>query len=149
MKIVKGLLDYTQIWKYPDVFLFTGNPVIKKDGSIVMGRGAAKMVRDAYNHVPYELSKQIQSNPASNLAWATIRKEQFIGWFKVKDHWKEPANPFIIQESVNQLNIFAESTTSTRFHMNYPGIGNGRLAVSAVEDIVKELSDNVFLYKGD
>ena len=45
MKLIKGLLDYSKPWTIPNIYLFTGNPIVKANGAIVMGCGAARQVR--------------------------------------------------------------------------------------------------------
>lgn len=146
MKIVEGTLDYTRPWTYPDVYLFTGNTIKKNDGSLVMGKGAAKAVRDAYPGIDQQFGMCVQSD-TRDLKFVVIKENQEIGWFCVKDHWADNANAVIVYESAVKLRDLALKHSNINFHMNFPAIGAGRLDFIQVREICKVLPDNVTLYK--
>ena len=147
MKLIEGLLDYGKPWTLPDVYLFTGNGIIKKNGAIVMGRGAAKQVRDTYPGIDESFGAIIQRKPNANIVWVSLPNDQHLGWFKVKDHWIEPAKLELIQISTERLRVLATNKKKITFHMNYPGIGNGKLSIADVGIILSTLPDNVRIYK--
>jgi hypothetical protein len=147
MKLIKGLLNYREPWTLPDIYLFTGNPIRKRNGAIVMGRGAAQDVRDTYPGVDKVFGDKLKNRPLANLVWVTIRAKQHIGWFKVKNHWQNKANLELIEASVDDLNRIAFNNPNVTFHMNYPGIGNGHLDVNAVQPLLERLPNNVWVYK--
>lgn len=64
MKLVLGKLDYSpeamRRTHERTAFLFTGNSTIKTNGALVMGRGAALEVRDAYPGIDHALGKKIE-----------------------------------------------------------------------------------------
>lgn len=141
-QIVDSLLDYGTPWALPDVYLFTGNPVRRADGGIVMGRGAARQVRDCYPG----LDKRIKTRRPVD--FTEITAGQWIGWFQVKHHWKEPADIKLIDISAQLLETIADGKPHLRFHLNAPGIGNGRLRWADVEPVLQFLPDNVLIYRG-
>jgi len=147
MKLIHQLLDYSTPWRIPNVYLFTGNPIIKNNGTIVMGRGAAKQVRDTYPGIDGVFAKLISQDPSTNCCFTAINPGQVLGWFKVKDHWADPAELNIIKNSVKDLITIVNTWPMINFHMNYPGIGNGRLSESEVESIINMLPNNVLIYK--
>jgi hypothetical protein len=147
MKLIDGLLDYSTKWTLPNVYLFTGNAVIKNNGAIVMGRGAAKQVRDSYKDIDKAFGAIIERDPTVSLAWVSLPNDQHLGWFKVKDHWRENAKVEHIKGSAETLSRIATRRPNIVFHMNYPGIGNGRLDKELVEPIIQNLPDNVRIYK--
>jgi len=159
MKLVNNLLDYNTPWSLPDVYLFTGNAMVRNDGAVVMGRGAAKQVRDTYPHVQYALGKKLFKNPITNLVFVQTGSQhtqlsllpsqtnQWIGWFKVKYHWAEPADLDLIYESTSCLTGIATKRPDITFHMNYPGVGNGRLTDADVAPLLSVLPDNVIIYR--
>lgn len=149
MIIKNELLDYTKPWTRPDVYLFTGNPICNAAGALVMGRGAAKQVRDTYPGVAFEFAKVITSRHNVQFVSVTPDHSQRIGWFKVKDHWKDPAKLDIIKDSASDLEALALVFPHVRYHMNAPGIGNGKLTWEEVEPLLRNLPDNVIIYKGD
>lgn len=149
MIIVDKLLDYTKPWSLPEVYLFTGNSTVKNNGAIVMGRGAARQVRDHFPMIDQSFGNIIKHRPNAHLAWITLPNEQHIGWFKVKDFWRDPAKLELIRKSTKLLASIANRHLNPEltFHMNFPGIGNGRLEYDSVLEIVSQLPDNVYLYK--
>ena len=147
MKLIDGLLDYSTKWTLPNVYLFTGNAIIKNNGAIVMGRGAAKQVRDSYPDIDKSFGAVIEARPNTLIQWVSLPGDQHIGWFRVKNHWRENAKVELIQMSAERLSDIANKHPDVTFHMNYPGIGNGKLNVEAVQRHIEKMPDNVWVYK--
>jgi hypothetical protein len=141
LRLIDGLLDYQTAWSLPDVKLFTGNKTITKDGRLVMGRGAAKAVRDFYPGI----DKRIKVN--KSVSFTQITDDQYLGYFCVKDHFAENAQLALIGQSAAELSALASSMQSVTFHLNYPGIGAGGLDVQSVSRIISTLPDNVWVYQ--
>ena len=142
MQIVNARLDYRTPWKFPVVQLFTGNDTRRRDGAIVMGRGAAREVRDRWPAVQYGFHGDLP------VRFESIATDQVIGWFQVKRHWGDQADPALIKRSAEYLAWIVQQPLNQRleWHMNYPGIGNGRLTRDVVEPLLQVLPDNVYLY---
>jgi hypothetical protein len=156
MKIINKLLDYSTPWEYPDIYLFTGNSTIKNNGAIVMGRGAAKQVRDNWPGADKALGKALKERPDALILWVKVyfhpgatNPMQKIGWFKVKYHWSKQAEIALIAASADKLRSIAKRSPEITFHMNYPGIGNGKLSIDSVQPLLEILPDNVLIYKGE
>ena len=147
MYLLQQLLDYATPWTLPNVYLFTGNPIVKNNGAIVMGRGAAKQVRDTYPQIDITFGNILSIKKTLHLAWVTLPNEQHIGWFKVKEHWSDPAILSLIEESTKQLTNVALKNSDLTFHMNFPGVGNGKLNEHDILPILKTLPNNVTIYR--
>jgi len=147
MKLINGLLNYSVPWTVPDIYLFTGNPIVKANGAIVMGRGAARQVRDLFPGIDKVFGSQITIHPHVSIIWLKGAEHQYIGWFKVKEHWKLPADLSAIAASANALAITATAYANRVFHMNYPGVGNGKLTEADVSPYLEVLPDNVLIYR--
>ena len=149
MKIVHQKLDYSADWALPNIYLFTGNPVRKNNGAIVMGRGAAKQVRDTYPGLDLLYGNKLADKPDAHLIWLFIgaNPDKVLGWFKVKHHWQDPADLELIQQSTKQLKQIAEHVPHYVFHINFPGVGNGKLTEEDVLPILETLPDNVRIYR--
>tara|TARA_R110000772_G_scaffold89906_5_gene186076 strand:- start:62 stop:523 length:462 start_codon:yes stop_codon:yes gene_type:complete len=153
MKEVRGLLDYTDNWELPDVKIFTGNATVKSNGELVMGRGAALQVRDNHRGISKALGTLIKpqlvvGNEFYGFALCQAASpRQLIGIFQVKTYYSNFADIELIQRSTNMLKQIAEAKPQLIFHMNYPGIGHGKLKYKHIQDIVSILPDNVILYK--
>ena len=147
MKLVIGYLNYAERWWWPDVYLFTGNSTVRKDGGVVMGRGAARQCRDIWPNLARNLGSQLEKDSEASLLWVDVNQYQRLGWFKVKNHWQESADLDLIAKSAGELAKEAVWYAHSTFHMNFPGIGNGRLAMKDVMPLLETLPDNVWLYK--
>ena len=149
MIVINNKLDYSTHPK-DTITLFTGNAYITKDGSLVMGRGAAKEVATLYPSAPKLFGKKVKEmkddEDVYGVAWCMIDK-QIIGCFQVKYHFRSEATLYLIANSALDLKKVAGATPNKTFRMNYPGIGWGHLDHHAIEPIVEILPDNVHLYK--
>lgn len=143
VEIIDRLLDYSEDWTLPEVRLFTGNPIRNKSGGIVMGRGAARQVRDTY----LGIDKLFKTDKP--VTWVEVpgKSQQWLGWFKVKHHWKDEACLDLIKESADFLAAIANLRPGHTFKINAPGIGNGKLQWSDVEPLLQVLPDSCLVYK--
>ena len=66
---------------------------------------------------------------------------------QVKVHYGNPAGLDIIKQSLDALRDWVGFEPHTAFHLNYPGIGNGKLAIGEVKPLVETLPDNVFVWR--
>lgn len=140
--VIKGPLDYREPWALPTVKLFTGNPISRMDGGLVMGAGAAREVRDRWPSVQHGL----RIKPGQRLAWYEIQPGQWIGWFQVKEHFREAAKTSLIKHAAQQLATVATSHGNQVFQLNAPGVGNGGLRWGTVEPLLDCLPSNVHVY---
>jgi hypothetical protein len=124
------------------IYIVTTNATIRKDGALVMGRGAALEATKRYPGIAYECGKII-CNSGSTYGVLRIRPDFYI--FQVKRHWAEPADLELIKGSALRLQFIATSIPNKNFRMNYPGIGNGRLKREDVQPLLKTLPDNVII----
>jgi len=138
-----------------DLFLITTNPVVKKNGACVMGRGIAKEMSEKYPEIPFALGSIIQTRRGTK-AWRdsdTIGclDKQIVGYFMVKDHWLEPAKLSIIESSVRallvQLDYCTQYKSDFTVALNFPGIGNGKLKREDVLPLLEVLPDNVHVWE--
>lgn len=134
-----------------DIYLVTTNSFIRKDGAVVMGRGAAKQLAEMYPNIPYLFGKSIAADCGHlgeyNVGVLTDKgSNTSLGAFQVKFHFKDEADLELIQRSVNRLHTLA-CEDGRIFHLNYPGIGNGRRRISEVSYMLAELPDNVNVWR--
>ena len=128
-----------------DCFLITTNSFIKRNRSAVLGRGIALEATKRFPELPH-LAGQAMSTRTSHLGEYGVigRVCGNIGIFQVKHHWGEPAKLDLIKRSCDHLIRKLDTVTSSfRVDLNFPGIGNGKLAYNDVLPIVSQLPDNV------
>jgi hypothetical protein len=142
-----------------DLFLITTNPIVRKDGAVVMGRGIAKEAANRFPELPFDFGRKIKP-PRKRTQTGIIGcyGGQMVGWFMVKSHWQEPARLDIIKASVASLvdamhftNIVGERRIPSDFRvdLNFPGIGNGKLKREDVLPLLVDLPDNVHIWEYD
>lgn len=131
------------------LFVFTANSTIKGNGDLVMGRGIARDVRDRLPGIAGKLGMLVQAQTFPDdygLIILDFHKHK-IGAFQVKTNFREAASPRLIKEAVVKLARWALSHRDVAIHINYPGIGHGRLPVAVVEPLLKDLPDNVHVWQ--
>ncbi len=149
--------DMWSVFGKTDLFLITTNPIIRKDGAVVMGRGIAKEMATRFPQLPYVFAEryleakheQDYVDPLAMYYVGTIGifGNQLVSWFMVKDHWQSPAKLNIIEQSTRELLRYANFQPARRFDLNFPGIGNGKLAREDVLPIIEQLPDNVHVWE--
>lgn len=149
---VKG--DMWSIYGKTDLFLVTTNPIVNRNGELVMGRGIAKQMADRFPGAAKEFAIQTAigrttGNPfVSTLYYESVFGKQTVGYFMVKAHWKEPAKITIIMQSTAALIRLANrSKLMQRIDLNFPGIGNGKLDRDYVKPLLDYLPDNVYIWE--
>lgn len=152
MILEKG--DMWSVFGKTDFFCITTNPVIRKDGAVVMGRGIAKQMRDRFPDFAKHFGTRITEFRTEHEAAAGPHILHLGPWdnqvcvaFMVKSHWADNADPEIIKESARVLGGLAKDNPKWRFDLNFPGIGNGKLAREDVLPLLAELPDNVHVWE--
>lgn len=148
------ILEYGNMWSVffdTDIFMITTNPIIRKDGAVVMGRGIAEEAKQRYPTIPYDFGNALKELHPEVDQWnvGCIEKyeETSIWWFMVKDHWRNKASLTIIGESVFQLRYGFDWSKPRRIDLNFPGIGNGHLNKKDVLPLLEVLPDNVHIWQ--
>jgi hypothetical protein len=152
MEIIQGDM-WEEVGK-ADLILVTTNAAIRKDGALVMGRGAAAQAKEMFPQLPFELGRRLkQSGLIEKEYGITVTgistQGTLLGAFQVKYHWRDEADLNLIRFSCRELARYAGPCPRERIVVNYPGIGNGRLTRDDVEPILKAglgKLDNVFIY---
>lgn len=127
-----------------DSLLVTTNSYIRNDGAVVMGRGAALSAKNKYPDIPYDLGRRITHLGTYGILMPD--RGNFVGAFQVKKHYKDEATVDLIKISTDIL-VDIASRYDGMIHLNYPGIGNGKLNREVVQPIIKILPDNVIVWE--
>lgn len=128
----------------------TTNSFVKRSGALVMGRGAALTAKRQYPGLDLALGKQVKARSGHlkryGLVWIQRNgTPPIVGAFQVKYAWYDRANLDLIRYSTERLSEFAERVDGL-IYLNFPGIGNGKLAFDDVLPIVSTLPDNVYVW---
>lgn len=138
------------IFDTTDYFLITTNSYIRGDGELVMGRGMARQMKSRIPNSPRLFAADITHMSEYGLVTYDLSElypdMPMLGCFQVKTHYREAASSMLIKQSTEMLQLLSEDSADTRFDLNYPGIGNGRMAYETVAPIIRSLPDNVHIW---
>jgi len=148
-------LKYGDMFKHLedcDAVFVTTNDVIKRDGSLVMGAGAALRMTYDFPDAPKTFGQallQTTSDPYGVLWTTTIysHREIDIGIFQTKRHFKDASDLGLVEYSTACLKSYADKFPEYNIYLNYPGIGRGGLSDRDVYPIIKTLPNNVFVWR--
>jgi hypothetical protein len=151
--------DMWSVYYEADLFLITTNATLKRNGALVMGRGIARQARDRFPGLDIALGRHIYracGSPSVALRtglgeygllvsprWPAAK----LGAFQVKYHYGQTADLTLIARSAEALVVWCEAHPQAAVHLNYPGIGNGRLHPDEVWPIVARLPETVTLWR--
>lgn len=138
----------------PHMILVTTNSYKRRDGALVMGRGAAKQLAVLKPDVPYAFGRRLIDGQFMTYGVMSLppqaEGEPWLGAFQVKYHFKDEANMELIQTSLIMLDEMARKMPHMRIDLNYPGIGNGRIHDQVrrkqLDKWLDQLPDNVHVW---
>ena len=146
-KYQKG--DMWDAWDSADLFLITTNGAIKRNGALVMGKGIALQAKQRFPGIDMALGKQVSEKYGEYflLVSPDFPRKKF-GCFQVKYDWQTKASLNLIEKSTNCLIDFLDNYgDDLRVHLNFPGIGAGKLDRQKVLNIIEKLPDNVTIWE--
>lgn len=144
-----------------DLFLVTTNSYVRKDGSLVMGAGAARQMRDRFRGVNFGFGRAVREDcghlgeygivtigtPLDSMDDPAGIAQPELGAFQVKTHWKNKADTQLIAGSAAILSEhLREHGPDYQVHLNFPGIGNGGLDPGDVLPIISPWPSNVHVW---
>ena len=138
-----NLLEHLQDYNY---VLCTTNSYIKKDGSLVMGRGFAKDIKLTYAGIDIHFGNLI-TNYCKHLGTYGILFYGSVGAFQVKFDFKATAQLSLVEYSTQRLCEIAHKHSEYWFGLNYPAVGNGKLSIEVIKPIIETLPDNVHIWR--
>jgi hypothetical protein len=137
--------NMTEHLEEADVVLFTANSLIKKDGTLVMGAGFAKTIRDLFPGIALELGTALKKRKDKD-AYGILMSSGKIGAFQTKGHPSIPSSMYYIHPSITALKELALNNPEKTYYLNYPGIGMGGLSIGQVYPVIEMLPDNVTIW---
>ena len=144
--------DMWDIYGEADLFLVTSNSFVKKDERLVMGAGIAKEALDRFPNIDLRLGQAIQFEDKHLGVYGLLvsfnwESGQKLGLFQVKRSHKNDADLSIIETSTNALIDWCKHYPDAKVHLNFPGIGYGRLNPDDVIPIIVWLPDSVTVWR--
>lgn len=133
--------DIGELWDFYDNgawIAITTNEIVKRDGTLVMGRGCAWEAARRFPGIPQRLGDLVLTYGNHVCA---LRESKIIS-FPVKHHWRDPADLKLIAQSAKELVQTLNAFEIPRLYLPRPGCGNGRLQWSDVRPVLEPLLDD-------
>lgn len=136
------------VYDEADLFLITANSFVKKDGRLTMGKGIAKEALTRFPNIDRRLGQAIEFEDKYLGVYGLLvsLSEEKLGLFQTKRSYKEDADLSIIETSTNALIDWCKYHPDAKVHLNFPGIGEGRLNPNDVIPIIVWLPDSVSVW---
>lgn len=148
MKIVNGNVFSSR----DDVILVTSNSYVKKNGELVMGKGAALELARKFPWIAKSFGDAVYNITGTTncgkygVIW-DLTTHPTYGIFQTKYHYKNPSDIDLIRYSAEELLYHLEGVLKgNTVSINFPGVGCGGLTVQDVLPVVSILPDSVSLY---
>jgi hypothetical protein len=137
------------------LLLAPGNGVVRRDGHLVMGAGAAKALARAYPYLPRVFGRAARGTTDMGgwhlygLLIIQVAPGLHAGVFQSKGDWREPASTALIAYSARKLAEWLKSNPGLEAHMAFPGIGLGGLEEEEVLEVLEPILGDlpVVLYR--
>lgn len=137
------------------LLLAPGNGVVRRDGLLTMGAGAAKVLAQAYPHLPRIFGRMARGTPNMGgwylygLLALEVVPGLSAGLFQTKGNWRNQADSSLIAYSARKLAEWLRNNPGLETHLAFPGVGLGGLeegeVLEVLEPILRDLP--VTLYK--
>ena len=125
----------------------TTNSYLTKDLRLVMGRGAALELKTISPGIDQIFGNIINRTCGHLGVYGLIKIDHALcGAFQVKHHFRDKADLELIQFGVVLLTAEARNMDQI-VHLNYPGIGNGKLSKEEIRPLLNILPDNVHVWE--
>jgi hypothetical protein len=137
------------------LLLAPGNGVVRRDGLLTMGAGAAKALAQAYPFLPRVFGRMARKEPRMGgwylygLLTLEVAPGLRVGLFQSKGDWRDRADLSLIGYSARKLAEWLRENPGWEVHMAFPGVGLGGLEEGEVLEVLEPLLGGfqVYLYK--
>jgi len=144
VEVQGNLYTNEEVEKY-DYIGFTANSVVKSNGELVMGKGAALAFKKFFTYIDVAkvFGHKVSQYKGKDF-YIVVEGNLFA--FQTKRHYRDRTPIDLLVRSTALLRASALKYPDKKFALPYPAIGYGGLPKSQVSEIVKHLPDNVFLH---
>lgn len=141
-EIVGNLWDY---YDHDHILVITTNGTVKRDGSVVMGRGCALEAKTRIKGIDKYLGKMVE-NFGNHVHILTDKPLPVVVAFPVKHEWWERADIKLIERSAHELvELWHNGWTHKEVVLPRPGCGNGGLKWETVAPLLQTILPEEFV----
>lgn len=141
--------DLWSAFRGTDLFCFTTNSILRRDGRLVMGAGVARQARDRIPGLDLRLGARIRELGAASAVYGLIvlepepcassERRPLLGALQTKVQFRDPSPLDLVALSVRELAGWMHSHPGSRVDLPFPGIGLGGLDPTDVQPILDPL----------
>ena len=143
--------DMWSVYDDADLFVITTNSSLTNDRRLVMGAGIAREARDRFPGLDVAMGACVYEYYGDLGKYGFITSPRWprskIAAFQVKRHWSGIAEIELIKVSAIKLQMWCACHPKAKVHLNFPGIGNGRLRREDVMKHIVTLPDSVSVWE--
>lgn len=132
-------------WDNYNICVTTTNNVVYS-GKLVMGGGHARDTALRWPQAPAVLGRRIQDLASNGYKYRVLYTDEGYCAFQTKYHYNQPSDLNLIADSTALFKALVNSFPEKTFHLAFPGIGLGGLAVKDVWPLICNLPDNVRIW---
>lgn len=154
---------YDELWRHPGnpgIIAVTTNSIVKRDGSLVMGRGSAGEAAQRIPNIGIECATAIQNahprfalNGTEDYGFMVVRppREDRVGFaiLQAKRHWQDVSAIETIMLSIRMLKAYLLANPDVQVRTVFPGGGCGQIgggtppSVREIAMLLRPLPDNL------
>ncbi len=128
------------------VHVVTGNACLSKDGTLVMGLGAALAFKKKYPDAPKIFGTMVREY-CGHLGRYGLLLNGNKGILQTRQEMHGRIDPDLIKYGLSILRAVAEGKREKTFHLIYPGMSLNRMSLPEIDRVMKELPDNICIWQ--
>jgi hypothetical protein len=130
----------------PGVHIVTASSCISQENTLVMGLGACYAMKCRYPDAPEHFGTMI-SNYCGQLGVYGLLLHGKRGILQSRRHFNDRVDVQLIMYGVKILAAIAEGQPTMAYNLIHPGMGYGRSMIPEIEALLKNLPDNIHIWK--
>lgn len=124
----------------------TTNSTLNNKGHLVMGAGNAKQAKEVCPELPAIFGEQVSKGCGNLGFYGLLRHNQYFA-LQTKLHWRDKSPIEVVKRSINKLRLASLKHPDKVFGVPFPAINHGKLSEEEIVPLLKELPDNVIIFK--
>lgn len=124
----------------------TTNSTLNNKGHLVMGAGNAKQAKEVCPELPAIFGEQVSKGCGNLGFYGLLRHNQYFA-LQTKLHWRDKSPIEVVKRSINKLRLASLKHPDKVFGVPFPAINHGKLSEEEIIPLLKELPENVIIFK--
>jgi len=141
------------LWKNPGnpgMIVITSHAFVQEDGRLFLGYPPAVEATKRIPDIEFQCGTQVLARAVNGVygflpVRPSLPDKRIVGFglFQTQVNWDEIPDPDLIKYSMECLRQFSREHSNLKIRMNFPGVGDGGLAVEEVAPLLLPLPETV------